>query len=306
MRATFLKAGSLMGRSVILAAILVCAGCGRKSPPASSQAGNPSPAPAVPALDDKGLKARLKLNEALQAQLGREYDRAIRLFGEAVALDPKLTGVDYQIAVCQMNLGNEPESKKTAYKSIGRKESVAQAYNLIGTMAGRAGNYAEAEWAFGRATEAAPADPMAFYDWSESLRAEGKFSEAVQKLRAAIQRNPGEPLYALKLRLARIEVGEALALVPDVDRELALQPPAADWQMTAAAIALKYGKYQDAARLLDAARHSMQPILFFGLIQEDPFFREFKRTPEIAPFYDVNISVNTPTPQPAESAQPVK
>jgi hypothetical protein len=51
----------------------------------------------------------------------------------------------------------------------------------------------------------------------------------------------------------------------------------------------------------------MQPILFFGILQEDPFFRKFKKRPLIAPFYDVNLSIKksesdakptvTPTPK---------
>jgi hypothetical protein len=129
---------------------------------------------------------------------------------------------------------------------------------------------------------------------------------AIEKLRAAIQRNPGDPLYPLKLRLARIEAGEAGNLRPDVERELQLVPPSADWVMTAAAVLLKEGKTDDAAKMLNIARQNMQPILFFGLLQEDPFFRKYKKNPKIAPFYDVSLSVKkapdespvSPTPKP--------
>jgi tetratricopeptide (TPR) repeat protein len=304
MRILFQKLGCSLVALALVPGVLT--GC-KKAPVAKEpvaredQQADNTPAPQVspsPLANGQSDAARPKIQAAVQAQLARNYEEAIRLFEEAAALNPKATGIDYQIAVCQMSLGKVEEAKKAAYRSIARNESAAPAYNLIGVMAGRERKYAEAEWAFTKAAQAAPADPMAFYDWSEALRAQGKFAEATQKLRDAVQRNPGEPLYALKLRLVRIESGDAEALIPDVDRELALKPPSADWLMTAAAVALKYGRYKDAARLLDSARQTMQPALFLGLIQEDPFFRQFKQTPEIAPFHDVTISIGTPTPAP--------
>lgn len=252
--------------------------------------GSPVPLPKNPeALD--------KLAGAVRAQMSRDNSTALELFREALALDPTLKGVQYQMAVVVMNQGDEAEAGRLAYAAIAAGDSVPQAYNLIGTMAARRRDFPVAAWAFQKGAEASPADPMILYNWSEALRAQGQTAEAIEKLRAAIQRNPGEPLYALKLRLARIEAGEEKDLIPDVDRELALTPPAGDWLMTAAAIALKHGRYQDAASLLTDAQRSMQPILFFGLLQEDPFFSKFKEQPMIAPFYDVEISIQKPGAQ---------
>jgi hypothetical protein len=44
--------------------------------------------------------------------------------------------------------------------------------------------------------------------------------------------------------------------------------------------------------MLEGARQNMQPILFVGILQEDPFFRKYKDDPAMAPFLDVTINVN--------------
>lgn len=238
-----------------------------------------------------GMKARELLAAAIDAQLDRRYEESMKLFQDALELDPALAGVKYQMAVVAMNLGDESESKRFAYDAIAGNEQPAQAYNLIGTMAARRGEYPVAEWAFLKAQEADPADAMAFYNASEALRHQGKFQEAVEQLRSAIQRNPGEPLFSLKLRLARVQLGEGDAMIPEVQQELSATPPAGDWMLTAAAISLANNRFDEAAAMLDQARGAMQPILFFGILQEDPLFLKFREHPAIAPFTDVEIQV---------------
>jgi tetratricopeptide (TPR) repeat protein len=279
-------------------------GCGKKpieesqSPAGQASAEAPSEtaeqAASQAPLDEQGIEARERLAAAIDAQLARRYDEAMKLFQEALQMDPNLAGVKYQMAVVAMNQGNEPESMRLAYEAVANNEQADQAYNLIGTMAARAKDYAVAEWAFRRAQEANPADAMAFYNASEALRHQGKFPDAVNQLRAAIQRNPGEPLFALKLRLARIESGEGDAMIPEVQQQLSVTPPAGDWMLTAAAISLANERYEEAAAMLSQARGAMQPILFFGILQEDPFFSKFRQHPVIAPFTDVEIQVTPP------------
>lgn len=277
--------------------LAVLSGCKKPEPAAVVSEPAAGPSPGAAAEVQRNPAALDKLSSGIRAQLDRKNEEALELFREALALDPTLKGVQYQMAVVFMNQSDEAEAGRLAYASIAAGESVPQAYNLIGTMAARRRDFPVAAWAFQKGAEASPADPMILYNWSEALRAQGQTAEAIEKLRAAIQRNPGEPLFAFKLRLARIEAGEEQDIIPDVDRELALTPPAGDWLMTAAAIALRRERYADAANLLGEARNRMQPILFFGLLQEDPFFSKFKEQPMIAPFYDVEISIQKPGAQ---------
>jgi hypothetical protein len=150
-----------------------------------------------------------------------------------------------------------------------------------------------------------PANAMAYYNWSESLRHAGKSGEALEKLSMAMSRNPGEPLYALKQRLARIEAGDGLdQLVTETQAQVQLDPPAGDWLLTAAAIDLSRGESNSAARMLEGARRNMQPILFVGILQEDPFFQKYRENPAVAPFLDVSIKVNPGGNKPPAPGQP--
>ena len=233
------------------------------------------------------------LGEGIDLQLGREPEKALEKFGEALSKDENLKGVRYQMAVAAYQAGDNAKAAEIARECIAQKEAVADAHILLGTIAARDGEHATASTEFAAAVEAEPANAMALYNWSESLRTEGKPAEALEKLSQAMSRNPGEPLYALKQRLARIEAGDGLdQLVAETQTQVQLDPPAGDWLLTAAAIDLSRGESASAAQMLEGARQNMQPILFVGILQEDPFFRKYKDDPAVAPFLDVTINVN--------------
>jgi Tfp pilus assembly protein PilF len=259
----------------------------------------PAPAPAADAAAEASPtptpvpEAVQALGEGLDLQLGREPEKALEKFGEALAQDENLKGVRYQMAVAAYQAGDNAKAAELARECIAQKEAVADAHILLGTIAARDGDHATASTEFAAAVEAEPANAMALYNWSESLRTEGKPVEALEKLSQAMSRNPGEPLYALKQRLARIEAGDGLdQLVAETQTQVQLDPPAGDWLLTAAAIDLSRGESASAAQMLEGARQNMQPILFVGILQEDPFFRKYKNDPAVAPFLDVTINVN--------------
>jgi tetratricopeptide (TPR) repeat protein len=263
------------------------------APEASAEA-SPTPTP-----DPAAVQA---LGEGLDLQLGREPEKALEKFSEALAQDENLKGVRYQMAVAAYQAGDNARAAEIARDCIANEEAVGDARILLGTMAARDGDHATASTEFAAAVEADPANAMALYNWSESLRTEGKPSEAIEKLNLAMSRNPGEPLYALKQRLARIEAGDGLdALVTETQAQVQLDPPAGDWLLTAAAIDLSRGQSASAAQMLEGARQNMQPILFVGILQEDPFFRKYKDDPAVAPFLDVTINVNPGSNPPEET-----
>lgn len=259
----------------------------------------PTPAPAAeataeasptPTPDPAAVQA---LGEGIDLQLGREPEKALEKFGEALSKDENLKGVRYQMAVAAYQAGDNAKAAEIARECIAQQEAVADAHILLGTIAARDGDHAAASTEFAAAVEAEPANAMALYNWSESLRSDGKPVEALEKLSQAMNRNPGEPLYALKQRLARIEAGDGLdQLVAETQTQVQLDPPAGDWLLTAAAIDLSRGESASAAQMLEGARQSMQPILFVGILQEDPLFRKYKDDPAVAPFLDVTINVN--------------
>jgi len=266
--------------------------------PVVPQANNPAPA-AKPLPADKALApaGMVKLQEAVTAQLAHKFEEADSLFREALAADPKLKGVAYQRAVGAFNLHHFPEARTLAAESIAKKEEVAASHVLLGTMLGLEQNHAGALQEFLLAAEASPADALPRYNASESLRHLGRPVDAIDQLRDAVQRNPGEPLYAFKLRLARIEAGQEKDLEAEIRQQLGVKPPAGDWILAAAAVSLRHGRFAEAAGLMSAARQVMQPALFFALIQ-DSLFAASKERPELAPFYDVKFSpAKTETPK---------
>ena len=262
----------------------------RPSPAPAAEATGEASASPTPTPDPEALKT---LGEGIDLQLTREPDKALEKFGEALAQDENLKGVRYQMAVAAYQAGDNAKAAELARECIAQKEAVADAHILLGTIAARDGDHATASTEFAAAVEAEPANAMALYNWSESLRTEGKPVEALEKLSQAMSRNPGEPLYALKQRLARIEAGDGLdQLVAETQAQVQLDPPAGDWLLTAAAIDLSRGESASAAQMLEGARQNMQPILFVGILQEDPFFRKYKDDPAVAPFLDVTVNVN--------------
>ena len=256
-------------------------------------AATPTPQP----LEPGRAEAALLLAEALQKQEARQPQEALRLFQQVLLLNPALKGVRYQMAVAAYQAGDETEATRHARTCLEHQESVPDARILLGTIAGRAGRHQDAAREFSAAVEADPANAMALYGWSESLRSQGRTAEAVEKLTQAVSRNPGEPLYALKLRLARIESRDDLpGLTEEIQRELSLDPPAGDWILTAAALDLAEGRKEAAARRLEQARFAMQPALFLGVVQEDPFFRKYRREAFMQPFLQAKIQIRTNAP----------
>lgn len=255
----------------------------------------PTPdAPTSPTGLPPGVQAKLtpageKLRDAIHAQLQRRYAEADALFVEAQTGDPRLRGIDYQRAVGQFNLRDFSAARALARTSIEKNEEVAASRILLGTMLGVENDHEAAVLEFMQASEADPANPLPRYNMSESLRHLGRAQDAITALRGAMQANPGEVLYAFKLRLARIEAGEEMELEAEIRPQLAARPPAGDWILTAAAISLRHGRFDEAAGLMSAARQVMQPGLFFALIQ-DRLFSAHRQRPELSPFYDVQIT----------------
>jgi tetratricopeptide (TPR) repeat protein len=269
--------------------------------PAEDLVASPSPTPA-PTPVPEAVQA---LGEGLDLQLARDPAKALEKMDEAMAKDPTLKGVRYQMAVAAFQAGDSDRASTLAVESIAAGENVGDAHILLGTMAARDGRHAEADKQFAAAVAAEPANAMAYYNWSESLRHAGQPREALEKLSAAMSRNPGEPLYALKQRLARLEAADGLdQLVEETRAQVQLDPPAGDWLLTAAAIDLSRGENASAARMLEGARRNMQPILFVGILQEDPFFMRYRENPAVAPFLDVSIQVNPRGEEKDGAAQP--
>jgi len=140
------------------------------------------------------------------------------------------------------------------------------------------------------------------FNLGQLLRDTGRPQDSLDYFRKAVRLKPDEPLYAFKLRLARIEAGEESELVDETREQLTLASPTGDWMMTAAAINLSRSEWDEAARLLERAARAMQPQMFFGMLQDRIFTMHAQRK-EIAPFFNVQI-VQPGQPKGPETSQP--
>ena len=120
------------------------------------------------------------------------------------------------------------------------------------------------------------------------LRRQGRFQDAIDKFRQALQRLPaGEAesesqrdCAAFKLRLAQIELGHDSEIKPDIDNQLRQPSPSGYWLLTAAAFALQHGDMHGAVDAFQKARDAL-PTGQYAALTDDYFFHSFAEKPEL-------------------------
>ena len=130
-----------------------------------------------------------------------------------------------------------------------------------------------------------------FYRLGESLRRKGNYAESVTRFDEALVRMPTEPefneqreIISFKMRLAEIEGGRRLDVLPELEAQLKLPAPSGWWALTAAAAALQDRDMPTAATWLAKAKGALGEDRFNALIN-DYFFRAFADHSEITPFF---------------------
>ena len=150
-------------------------------------------------------------------------------------------------------------------------------------------DFKRAAEAFADASRIAPFAPENYYRWGEVLRRQGRFQEAIDKFREALQRLPeGEAeresqheCAAFKLRLAQIELGHDSEVKPEIDNRLRQPSPSGYWLLTAAAFALQHNDLPGAADALQKARETL-PSVQYATLTDDYFFHGFAEKPELS------------------------
>ena len=161
----------------------------------------------------------------------------------------------------------------------------------LGFTYARRRDFKRAAEAFADATRISPFDANNYYWWGEVLRRQGRFQDAVDKFRQALQRIPegqaeGESqreCAAFKLRLAQIELGQDAEVKPQIDNHLRQPSPGGYWLLTAAAFALQHGDVPGATDAFQKARDAL-PTGQYALLTDDYFFHGFAEKPELVNF----------------------
>lgn len=228
--------------------------------------------------------AERKVAQAVDAQNRGWLVSSRKLLEEAAALDPNAPGLKFQRAIQELREGHPRRAAAFARASLASGQKLADGHTLLGLLALRDKDLAEAERQMREALAAEPENARSYYNLSEVLRWRGRPAEALGQLEIARKKQPGDPITQFKIRLAQIEVGDRLTFIrPKAEGDAPEDP---SWTLTEAALALRGGKIDKAVLLLDQARNALPAEFFYPLLAEDHFFQTYKSEPALARFFD--------------------
>ncbi|HEX8280807.1 MAG TPA: hypothetical protein VF551_05490 [Chthoniobacterales bacterium] len=155
---------------------------------------------------------------------------------------------------------------------------------------------------FEAATKADPLRSDSFYFWAEALRLDHRPLDAVRHYEQALERTPGESdaqLCEFKVRVARLEAGDAAKVRDEVEAQRTRGALSVDWLMTDAALRLHAGEIKPAAELITQARARGVTGLFLTCAG-DTLFRNAAEThePIRAALGTVAVPAQSPVPAP--------
>jgi tetratricopeptide (TPR) repeat protein len=241
---------------------------------------------AVTARSEEGAEAAAqKVAQAEEAQNRGWLVSSRKLLEEAAALNPDTPGLKFQRALQELREGHPRRAAAFARASLAVRQKVADSRTLLGLLALRDKDLPEAENQMRLAIDAEPKNERGYYNLSEVLRWQGRPREALAQLEIAQKLQPRDPVLPLKIRLTHLEIGERLTFIRPKNPR-GSERPDPSWILTEAALALRGGKTEKAAELLDQARSELDPGFFYPLLKEDHFFQSYKSEPALARFFN--------------------
>jgi len=241
----------------------------------------------VPVID--ATKARI-VSRVVKHQLTEEqlalFDKVYELIGQGSPIkaeeflaaelkkEPSLPFASYLLGWLKLMRGKRVEALPLLDASVERGEAVTPALlALARSYRGKVGKVNLRNRHYKDAMQSDPIDYLAFFNYGEALRSQGRSSEAVDRLRAALNRAHFEAAYPIvetKLALARLEAGDE-SIADELHAAVVEDPPRGNMMVAAAVLALQQDKPDEAARLLEKARSILPPRLFRTLIVDQAF-----------------------------------
>lgn len=152
------------------------------------------------------------------ARAAGDLGRAVEFFREAAQCAPERADAAFMACITLLDLG-DPKANDALHDLLRRFPNDADGWHEIGLTLHKAGKFEAALVAFTRAVEAVP-NPRHEVARAASLRALGRLGEAVDALRKAGSRLPGDADIALRLALGLHELGELAAARAELERIL--------------------------------------------------------------------------------------
>ena len=263
------------------------------APTADPVAGAPmiaaAPATSLDPSSPAAAEMEREMDLAYAATKAKRYAEARGRFAALRLRFPGHATFAVEEARCLYYLGDHSAAQRILSENIAAGRALAESHFLMGLVQLAGKNYELAQDSFRRSALADPSRPETQFLWAEGLRREGRGAEAAHRYQIAWERNQfetNEVTYRLKLWLAQITGGG----MPEestrqLDAALAAKPPAGEALVADAARALQASDFARAARRLEEARRTMEPLVFQIALRDPAFTQEAWRT-EIAPFYE--------------------
>ncbi len=245
------------------------------------------------------LSAQQLVEQALTAEREHRWKDAVDRFVAAKEKDLRYRGILFRLGRLALNAGDAVAADKWFERSIQFGENVDAANYFRGLIAIRREDFASAERFFEAAAGTEPFIPYYQFYWGEALRMERHPKEAIAHYEIAreVSDSPAEhAVYDFKIRMARLEAGQAQQVQAEVQNAGESGPLQVDWLMTKAALAIRDGRTEAAINLLREAHADSHANIFASCASDNFFVQAGKQNSEIAELCKVEGQSIAPTP----------
>jgi tetratricopeptide (TPR) repeat protein len=217
----------------------------------------------VAGMSDKfeGIPADTLIEQALADERGTHWRDAAERLLAAKDKNPKYRGILLRVGKIAYDHGDFDRADRLLAHAVASGENVDTANYFRGLIAMRHRDLIAAERFFEAAVTAEPFNADYYYHWGEALRLDHHPREAIPRYEQAqrrARRDQDVTVCRFKVRMARLEAGDAAKLKAEIEKSANTAPPALDWLMTSAALAIYEGRIDDAVRTITEARNISQ------------------------------------------------
>lgn len=180
------------------------------------------------------------IDQAVAALQKDDFETGGRLAIQALEMDERSGFAWYLLAIARERAGDFGSSVRAYDKALQLIPAHAEVANDMGRLAYRMGMKETAEKLFAHYVAAHPENPEGVNNLACAVRDQGRYDEAIEVLRPAIQANPEAAVLWNTLGSVLAEQGEPAACITFFDEALRLQPafPKAQYNRSTARLAL--------------------------------------------------------------------
>ncbi|MFI5120844.1 MAG: protein kinase [Thermoanaerobaculia bacterium] len=216
--------------------------------------------------------------------LSSRYEKAAGAFRRAIALNPDVARVHFNLGAVLLRLGRFEEARAALDDSI-RISPMAMAYTNLGVAHYLLGRFPEAAASFQRAVDLAPKNYRCYIDLGDALSqipeqagpARAAYEAALPLVTSELTINPADALNVVLLGRCLARTGAPEHAWSEIQRGVALAPEDQEVLETAAAAAVVLGKK---AEVLAWLRKAVARGYGLVEIQRDPDFAALRSDPE--------------------------